>query len=237
MGTFHFGYTTDGHSTEFDERNKDNQSQAHEIAKKIAEFKPTVIVVEILPEYSANMQSVYLEYCENPDVEFEHPTELELLAYEVGRLSGVKKIYGIDHVIHYNYQIDQDIVNTLDSLTCKKFNLHPTEGFSGVSLEENEATLIEKLRSKNTQEYLDFMITANADILAHAGTDDNFEGADEAAKFYHRNLRMYSNLNRIPLDSNDRVFILMGAAHTAFFRDFMSRSPKYEMVNTLDFLE
>tara|TARA_R110000772_G_scaffold73094_6_gene159217 strand:- start:1627 stop:1791 length:165 start_codon:yes stop_codon:yes gene_type:complete len=48
---------------------------------------------------------------------------------------------------------------------------------------------------------------------------------------------MYSNLNLISLDSNDRVFILMGAAHTAFFRDFVKRNPKYEMVNTFDYLK
>ena len=48
---------------------------------------------------------------------------------------------------------------------------------------------------------------------------------------------MYSNLNRIQLKKTDRVFILMGAAHTAFFRDFISRSPKYKMVNTFDYLK
>ena len=61
-------------------------------------------------------------------------------------------------------------------------------------------------------------------------------GADEAAKYYQRNLRMYSNLNRIELNQDDRVFILMGASHTAFFRDFMSRNPKYKMVNTFKYL-
>jgi hypothetical protein len=80
-------------------------------------------------------------------------------------------------------------------------------------------------------------IAINADILNHAGTKDNFEGADEAANYYRRNLRMYSNLNRIPLEKQNRVFILMGASHTAFFRDFMSRSPKYEMENTFSYLK
>lgn len=73
-------------------------------------------------------------------------------------------------------------------------------------------------------------------MLTHAGTEDGFEGADEAAKYYQRNLRMYSNLNRIELDEDDRVFILMGASHTAFFRDFMSRDPKYKMVDTFKYL-
>ena len=81
------------------------------------------------------------------------------------------------------------------------------------------------------------MITVNADILTHAATESKFEGADEAAKYYQRNLRMYTNLNRIDLKSSDRVFILMGASHTAFFRDFISRSPKYIMVDTFEYLK
>jgi len=97
--------------------------------------------------------------------------------------------------------------------------------------------LFDKLKSINHDRTLDFLITVNADMLTHAGTDNGFEGADEAAKYYQRNLRMYSNLNRIKLNEEDRVFILMGASHTAFFRDFISRSPKYEMVNSFDYLK
>ena len=47
------------------------------------------------------------------------------------------------------------------------------------------------------------------------------EGADAAAKFYHRNLVMFSNLNQIPMTKDDRIFILMGGTHTAFFYGFL----------------
>jgi hypothetical protein len=98
-------------------------------------------------------------------------------------------------------------------------------------------SLFERLKIMNNSIYLDWMIAENADMLTHAGTDGNFEGADEAAKYYQRNLRMYTEMNRLDIKPTDRVFILMGASHTAFFRDFISRSPKYEMVNTFDYLK
>jgi len=105
--------------------------------------------------------------------------------------------------------------------------------------DENQDSLnvIDKLLLNNTDVYLDFLIEINADMLTHAGTDEGFEGADQATEYYRRNLRMYSNMNRIKLTKEDRVFILMGASHTAFFRDFISRSPKYEMVKTFDYFE
>ena len=95
LGTFHMGYTPDANKTEFDEYDKENIRQIHEIAKKIAAFKPTVLIVETSPEYQDKLESRYKEYLINPEMEFENPNEVELLAYEVGRLSDAERIYGI----------------------------------------------------------------------------------------------------------------------------------------------
>ena len=84
---------------------------------------------------------------------------------------------------------------------------------------------------------LDYSLNANADKLFYVGIGDNFVGADQAALFYHRNMNIYSNLNRIQMNKNDRVIILMGSANTAMLREFIKRSPKFEMVNTLEYLK
>src|SRR6218665_513092 len=107
VGTFHMGYSTDDHTTEFDEHNKENVLQVHKIAKAIAAFKPTVIIVETPPGYDSSLQKEYKEYLQHPEMKFEHPSEIELLAYEVGRLSGVQRIYGIDYKEGYNYMVSQ----------------------------------------------------------------------------------------------------------------------------------
>lgn len=38
------------------------------------------------------------------------------------------------------------------------------------------------------------------------------------------------------MTKKDRVLILMNSAHTAMLREFIKRSPKFEMVNTLEYL-
>ncbi len=237
LGTFHMGFTTDANSTEFDEHDKENQEKVHQIADKIALFEPTVILVETVPVYNEKLQAEYKEYLENPDMHFENPSEIELFAYEVGRLSGTKRIYGIDHKMNYNYRIGQEIENTVDSTWYNRYYENIMEFYPEVYFKQDSLSLAENLKLHNEDGYLDFLIALNADMLTHAGTENGFEGADEAAKFYQRNLRMYSNLNRIDLNENDRVLILMGATHTAYFRDFMRRSPKYEMVNTFEYLK
>jgi len=237
FGTFHMGATNDANKTEFDEHDKKNQNDVHKIAKMLAKFKPTVIIVETSPSYNEKLQSKYKAYLDNPKMTFKNPDEIELLAYELGRLSETKRMYGIDHKMSYNYNIGSHINNEIDKKMHDAYYENPVAFHVNSKIEEDTLSLLDRLKLANTNLYLDFLITVNADALTHAGSKEGFEGADEAAKYYQRNLRMYSNLNRIALKDDDRVFILMGASHTAFFRDFISRSPKYKMVNTFEYLK
>ena len=236
FGTFHMGFTNDANTTEFDENDRKNQERVHKVAEKLAEFNPTVIIVEHVPEQNETLQNEYRQYRENPDMTFESPSEVELLAYELGRLSGTERIYGIDHKMSYNYRIGQQIDNQIDPALLDLYYEDPFSFYPSIDVNEDTLSLQKKLELMNRDEYLNFLIAVNADMLTHAGTDDGFEGADEAAKYYQRNLRMYSNLNRLELSKDDRVFILMGASHTAFFRDFMRGDPKYKMVDTFNYL-
>lgn len=237
FGTFHMGLTSDANKTEFDEHDKKNQKEVHGIAEKLSLFKPTVILVETRPSNNDKLLKEYNQYVSDPNMFFKNPSEIELLAYELGRISGTKRIYGIDHKMGYNYNIGNEMENLIDSTWHNKYYANPFQFYPEINRDQEGLSLLEKLQMGNHNQFLDFLIAVNADMLTHVGSQDGFEGADEAAKYYQRNLRMYSNLNRIDLNEEDRVFILMGGSHTAYFRDFISRSPKYEMVNTFDFLK
>jgi hypothetical protein len=66
---------------------------------------------------------------------------------------------------------------------------------------------------------------------------NNFEGADIISEFYKRNLRMYSNFNDIPMNSNDRVLIIMGGTHTAYFDFFIQTDNRFELINIKKYLK
>ncbi|MCW3169289.1 DUF5694 domain-containing protein [Chryseobacterium sp. 09-1422] len=235
VATFHMGQTPDANSTEFNEHDLKNQLEIKEVAKLLAEFKPTIIVIEDLPQNDSLRNMYYQEYVKNPKLKFENPDERELLAYEVGRLSGSKKIFGIDFKENYNYKIGYFVPNKMDKntndaywkLSAENDRKNPEDGIPFYDL----------FKLNNHPQYLESLINLNADMLTYVSTKGKSEGADEAAKFYHRNLVMFSNLNQIPIDKNDRIFILMGGAHTAFFMDFLKRSPKYKVENIFDYLK
>ena len=235
MGTFHMGYSPDADTTEFDEHDKKNIKQVHKIAKAIASFKPTVIIVETTPSQNGKLQKYYKEYLENPDKKFKNPSEIQLLAYEVGRLAKSKSIYGIDFQEGYNYRVASQIENSLDSETYYRYMKMLDELKKNYS--QDKMTVLQHLQMTNDPRYQDILININADMLTHISSPEKSEGADEAAKFYHRNLVMYSNLNQIQLNKEDRIFILMGGTHTAFFNMWLKRSPKYKLYNVNDYLK
>ncbi|MEH1006510.1 DUF5694 domain-containing protein [Winogradskyella sp. ECml5-4] len=246
FGTFHFGYTPDANKTEFDEHSDDAQKEIREISKMLAEFKPTIICIENLPKFNDEINKAYQEFLNTPSTLNTNYGESSMIGFDVGRLSNVKKIYGIDNHMGYNYSVGDfienspDHENAIDSKTYLQLTNEPFKEYPEMAKREanyDKLSLLEKLKLINEPIHLDYSINTNADKLLYVGIDDGFEGADNAAIFYHRNMKIYSNLNRIPMTKKDRVFIIMGAAHTAFLREFMKRSPKFEMVNTLEYLK
>ena len=240
VATFHFGYTSDANKVDFDEEDRKTQEEIRALSKMLAEFKPTIICIENHPQYDAEINRVYQEYLNDPSQLNTNYGERSMVAFDVARLNNVSQLYGIDSYMDYNYLIGEQIVNTIDSATYRDYMNNPFKDSPELAeLDKNfdNLPLLEKLRFYNHPKVLDFNININADNLLYVGTEDGFEGADEAAKFYQRNLRIYSNLNRIPMTKDDRVFILMGAAHASFLRELLERSPKFEMVNTLDYLK
>ncbi len=234
MASFHMGLTNDANSVEYDENSLKSINENHSIAKLLSEFNPTVIIVERQPKYNDKLQKEYIKYKNNPKMKFKRTSEIQLLAYELGRISNVNKIYGIDHKMPYNYILIDSLAKNMNEKTYLDF----MDYYGPISETEYEnGNTLDKLKLENKPEYLDYTIAYNADIMTHISTDNNFEGADVATEYYKRNLRMYSNLNKIPLKQNDRVFILLGTSHSAFFRDFINRSPKYELVDIFKYLK
>ena len=238
MGTFHMGGTTDQVRHCFDPNNKKSMGETSGIAREIAAFRPTIICVELEPSENNALNRDYQAFLADSNHPSNYPGEISLIAYQVGKIYGVNRLYGIDEqtTAPYNYAIPDQLPYLVDTVTYRQFR---KTGFLNEkknrvdfdSLSTNARILL--LNSVAFQQYL---MNVNADILTYAATRDHFEGADEASKFYHRNLRIFSNLNQVPAKMTDRIFILMGGTHTAFLNDFMSRSPRYELVDIFNFL-
>lgn len=237
IGVFHMGETSDATSTEYDEAAEKSKKEITEVNQLIAKFKPTIILVEDEPKDQEELVSNYEMYLKNQSAKTTYDgNEIKLMGFEIGRIAGVKRIYGIDHRMGYNY--NQGAL--AKELNAKKYfqtmmTLQQLE--SSVDMDVKSVGLKKVLSILNTTLAYDFLINYNADALTYVNSENGFEGVDEAAKFYHRNLRMFANINKIEMDENDRVLIISGATHAAFFQKFFSRSYIYELESVNDYLE
>jgi len=156
FGTFHMGFTPDANTTKFNEHDKKNQEKARDVARMLTKFKPTVIIVEENPENNEKLQNSYKKYLKTPAMFFEEPSELELIAFELGRLSSAKRIYGINNVMHHKYWIADYMVgkNTIDSTTTiNHFRENPFLDKPEMNIEKNNLSLLKRLKLLNKDKF------------------------------------------------------------------------------------
>ncbi|TDU39792.1 hypothetical protein BXY82_1823 [Gelidibacter sediminis] len=228
FASVHLSGSTDAYSSVTNVNSAKAKAEIAQIVKQLVQFKPTIICVEIPPESTQFINKTFEKYKTDQSNRINYSEEVNVIGLEVARLSGAKKIYGIDNPIGFNYPklIALANSNPSDSLYVKSI----MDGYETL----NNKPLLQQYTEINTTEYK--METFDLyNFLATMHTPNNFEGSDIIADFYKRNLRMYSNFSDIPLTKNDRVLIIMGATHTAYFDIFLGNSPKYLLENAADY--
>jgi len=228
FGSVHLSGSTDAHSSITDVNNPEVKADIKEIVYQLVKFKPTIICVEIPPESTEFINETYQKYITDQTNRINYSEEVNVIGLEVARLSVTKKIYGIDNPIGFDYPslIEMANKNSSDSLYVQNI----MDSYETL----NKKPLLEQFSQINTTKYK--METFDLyNFLATMHNPNNFEGSDIIAEFYKRNLRMYTNFSDIPLTNNDRVLIIMGATHTAYFDVFIGNSPKYNMENTEEY--
>jgi hypothetical protein len=150
--------------------------------------------------------------------------EINLIAFEVGRLTNVKKVYGIDARIGFNYPKLIEMAKKQDaSREFLEESIETVEWITG-------QPLLKQIAYYNSEEFKSEIFNFY-NFLATMQTPGNNEGAEIISDFYNRNLSMYANFSAIPLEKEDRVLIILGGTHTAYFDIFLKHNPKYKLVD------
>jgi len=145
FGSFHFGVTPDQNTTEFDEDDKKNRKEIRAVIKMLAEFNPTIICVEGLPEYNYELNRALHVYLEDPSELNSNWGEASMIGFEIARLCHVKQVYGIDNAMGYNYSIGKEIKNSIDSVSYNTYTKSPFKNFPEIA--ERKKKLQERFTS------------------------------------------------------------------------------------------
>lgn len=187
------------------------------LSERLARFAPTKVLLEYPATSDAVINRRYAEYVAG---RFELPlNEIYQLGFRVAKLAGHGRVHGID-VEAPPFQAQ--LWSTLSKEPTFETKLTQRIASESARLEAAHRTMTLKqiLAASNTpaedRRNKGFYMLLNP-VAAESRL---FHGADAAANWWHRNLRMYA-LIQAHAKPGERVLVIAGSGHTAILRDLL----------------
>jgi hypothetical protein len=247
LGVFHFanpGLDSYKPKFAFNILEEERQEELEILLRKIAEYKPTKILLEwdrIQMDSIANER--YLEYLNGTFSIDDKSNEVYQIGFKLAKKLGHRKIYCSDASADwFGVELDWDNYDAEFYLKSKgqyeKSTRYDFQSFYELSdslktvqtLTEHFAMLNSpKNRLKDHQAYLTETILE--------GSGDNYLGADAVANWYRRNLRIFANAYDLTdFESEERLLLIYGAGHVWQLRQLFIDSPDFEYVEPNNYL-
>jgi hypothetical protein len=235
MGTFHFQDAgLDVVKVEdFNVMEEEPQQYLQQLAQRLAGFRPTHVLLEYSPENEEVVNQSYHDYLAG---EFELPTnEIYQVGFRVARLAGLERVHSFD-----NRDIEWQAEGLFEY--AEKHNPPEMQAFNEII----ESFTREDAQARATMSLRDLLIRANdaekdrlnMDLYLATnpiGAGEGFEGADAAASWWHRNFRMYANIQK-QAGPDQRVLVLGGSGHIAILRQLLAIDRRLQAVDVHDYL-
>ncbi|WP_108808631.1 DUF5694 domain-containing protein [Aquimarina spinulae] len=214
------------------------QAELKELINLIAKFKPTKIAIESSLGEILWSQIYYTKYLNgvlekeiSEEDKWRMSSETVQVSYPLAKQMGHNKLYPIDAhtefdtapVIVYAEQNNQDV----QLAEFKALISSMQKDVESIS----KGSVLDIVRFANSE---DFDKNYNQKFylkhLISFGKGDNYMGTDVVAKWYFRNLKIFTNLNRI-VTPKDRVLVIYGAGHKDILVDLIKDRADWEYYN------
>lgn len=220
FGVFHFA--NPGRDVvrvdQIDVLTRESQAYLAALAERLCGFRPTAILLEfdraLEPEVRTQLEAYRANRAEL------RINETYQIGFRVAKACGVQKLYGFDESeVGWNAEplfehLDKSAPEVLEAFNEEIARLQAAQAAA-----HRELSLRELLVRANDPEQdrmnKDLYLFTNA-----VGAGVGFEGADATARWWHRNIRMYANIQRYAT-AGERLLVVAGQGHTAILRDFL----------------
>lgn len=247
LGTFHFQDAgADDYKTKFsiDALSSRRQREIAQLLDSLARFTPTRICVEWPAERQAELDALYQRYLSG---QFNlQANEIYQLGFRLAKRLGHHEVFAIDASQRW-----------YDTNTSTEFLVQRAQEHKQLDLLERGPAWIayfdeiserdDKLKTEIS--ISDFLIYLNSPqklrltlgryLVGHleVGGEGDYTGADMRTAWYNRNLRIFSNIERIALKKNERVLVIIGQGHVPILRHLIENAPEYRLASVRDYLK
>ncbi|HEU0015950.1 MAG TPA: DUF5694 domain-containing protein [Longimicrobium sp.] len=208
------------------------QAEIAAVVEALARFRPTKIAIEARPERARLVDSLYAAF--RAGAHALGRSETQQLGFRLAARFGHERLYAIDHGGEFPFEAVMAYAQQHDPAFLQRM-----QGLIGQITEvenrmQREMTIGGILRFKNDPEMIREGHAFYMEI-GRIGAGDTFVGADLVSAWYDRNLRIFSNLQRIA-EAGDRILVIYGSGHAATLREFVRATANMQLVEALDYL-
>lgn len=221
------------------------QKQIEQLVNALAEFQPTKIVIEGLPQYQSRYDSLFRLYKTgklNGSPKF-MTSEIVQLGFRLADKLGLNTLYPVDAKA-FRFQLS----SADSSLTFQKYKSQSDTSFvyweKRYDLESAyDDTLCYRLPLNEYLQYLNApekQARSNGRWLVTTKRGSNQEpiGADGfITRYFNRNVRIYSNIQRIVTRNDDRILVIYGATHMFMLSALFEASPEFKVEDVMKYLK
>lgn len=234
VGAFHMGSSTD-----MIQMNIDNmlfpkrQTEIENVIEKLKLFKPNKVAVEITKENDIELNNSYQKFLNN-SLELD-ANEVHQIGFRLSARMGNEKVYPIDWMGDVGHRDIGDVLGWAGTNQPELYRLITEEYVPKIECQLKGRTILEMFIHINQEERIQIDHEMYMQI-ARIGEGTNYIGIDWLRWWYQRNLTNYSNLTKLIEDSNDRILLLIGAAHLHLVTQFLRESGLFEVESALHYL-
>lgn len=233
LGSYHMGNPgLDAFNMQADDvMAPERQKEIEAFVALLAAFKPTKICLEASFKNQQALNDNYQAYVSGK-AELKND-ESSQIGFRLAKQLGLTTVYGIDAKAPFDMDT---VVKAAQEYQFTGFlNLLATipAFMQDQNKKLHESTITQFFQYINSDAYVQLSHSVYLEMAA-IGKDDNYVGADLAADWYKRNLRIYRNLVGLNLKAEDRILVLYGAGHSKILQDLVDDSLTMQLVKLSD---
>ena len=221
FGVFHFANPGQDvvKTSQIDVMTAENQNFLASLTDRLVAFKPTVVLLEFNPNNESLMQERYEQYLAGT---FELPSnEIYQLGFRIAKKAGLGTVHSFDERnIGWQAEALLAYMPDHDPATKAKWDLLIEQITSETQKDHATKSLADLLLLSNDPER-DQLNKYLYILTNHVGAGENYVGADAAASWWHRNFRMYANIQKHAAPGA-RVLAIGGQGHMAILKDLLA---------------
>lgn len=241
LGAYHFGNPgLDTNNIKVDSvLTPERQRDLERVAKALATFRPTHVMVEMQSEAA---DFAIPEYDRFDDAMLaKDANEIVQIGYRTARVAGLKTVNGIDEQSkagepdYFPYdKLQETAAKTGQTAALAALNLPIVAWLKDFEVAQKTHSVGQMLLRMNDPAY-DRMSMDNYYGMLAIGDHDAQTGADLNAMWYLRNAKIFGKLVQVT-KPGDRVLVVYGGGHGFWLRHFASLTPGYRAVDPVPYL-